>query len=228
MDKRKELQAIQKRVEIVLTALDGRSVRAIAEKLGVSRPTVRKWTKAFEEHGPEGLLSRSKPGRPRQVSEAIRKELVRLPQDTRPPLDLGESPKYEPQWSSRLLGDTFGISSSVVSEIWKEFSYDAPLHLQQVDRNPDQMVPLRIDLQVPAWVKMRLQMFLEMRGWTLEQYLLARLTGDWTPDEMDPWHEIREETLKTIKDPDYRREYWQAFIRREVVDPRKVEYDPQA
>ena len=121
---KRELKALRRRLDLVLAHVDGQSVAAIARTCRTSRPTVRKWLRRFEQGGVAGLLSEQSPGRPQEVDPLIRDELVRLPQETRPPADLGD------QWTTRTLGEVFGVSPNYVSLVWREAGYDPPQHLQ--------------------------------------------------------------------------------------------------
>lgn len=210
-----DLERIRQRIELVMDHLQGNSISAISKERGVSRPTVRKWIERYEESGVKGLLNLTSPGRPREISLHLRKEIVRLPLETRPPLDLGE------QWTTRTLGQAFGISPSHIANIWQEAGIDPPLHLQQVLANPDMQVPLRIDLSAPAWFRMDLQMLLEEHDWALTEYILARLVGEDPPGASLRWKEIRAEVLEAIRDPERQRK---GLLRRPVADPRQPEY----
>ena len=67
--RRKTGQALALRANIVLAAAEGLSNSEIAERLGVSRPTVTKWRNRFSQRRLEGLLDEPRPGRPRTVSD---------------------------------------------------------------------------------------------------------------------------------------------------------------
>lgn len=60
-------QRLVLRSRIVLLAAEGFSERAIAERLGVHRQTVRLWKARFARHGPSGLTADA-PGRGRKPS----------------------------------------------------------------------------------------------------------------------------------------------------------------
>ncbi|MER3398641.1 MAG: hypothetical protein C4316_08960 [Chloroflexota bacterium] len=47
---------------IILAAREGLSIREVAEALGVSAPTVRRWVRAFNAGGIGGLLPRRRAG----------------------------------------------------------------------------------------------------------------------------------------------------------------------
>lgn len=56
--------AVALRAAIVLACADGGSNSAVADRLGVSVPTVRKWRGRFAERGLDGLRAGGRPGRP--------------------------------------------------------------------------------------------------------------------------------------------------------------------
>ena len=143
-----EFQKLQDRLDVVLDhILWGKSISDIARERGASLPTIRKWIEWLEADGLHGLLdSKRSPGRPRKIPQGVRDEIIRLTLETRPPSDLGE----DRHWTTRLLADLSGISASHIANIWREAGIDPRLHLQQVERNPDRKVPLRVDLLVPA------------------------------------------------------------------------------
>src|SRR5947209_9256181 len=67
--RRTTAQALALRSRIVLAAADGLSNSEIAERLGVSRPTVTKWRNRFCESRLEGLFDEPRPGRPGTVRD---------------------------------------------------------------------------------------------------------------------------------------------------------------
>jgi hypothetical protein len=58
---------LAQRAHIVLLAADGLSNTEIAEKVGVSRPTVISWRRRYETSGMAGLSDQVRSGRPRRV-----------------------------------------------------------------------------------------------------------------------------------------------------------------
>src|SRR5689334_5043291 len=67
--RRTTAQALALRARIVLAAADGLSNGEIAQRLGVSRPTVTKWRNRFAALRLEGLLDEPRPGRPRTITD---------------------------------------------------------------------------------------------------------------------------------------------------------------
>jgi DNA-directed RNA polymerase specialized sigma24 family protein len=52
------------RAQIVLLAADGFATQEIADRVGVSRPTVNLWRSRYAQSGLSGLADRDRPGRP--------------------------------------------------------------------------------------------------------------------------------------------------------------------
>src|ERR1700722_1801061 len=67
--RRKTGQALALRARIVLAAAGQLTKREIAEREGVSAPTVTKWRNRFAKCRLEGLLDEPRPGRPRTISD---------------------------------------------------------------------------------------------------------------------------------------------------------------
>ena len=55
------------RARIVLLAADGASNTSIADKVGVTRPTVIAWRNRYQDKGIEGLTDQERSGRPRHI-----------------------------------------------------------------------------------------------------------------------------------------------------------------
>jgi hypothetical protein len=100
------------RARIVLLAAEAAPNHQIAEKVGVSRPTVNKWRSRYAERGLDGLSDDPRPGPARTVDQR------RIITDTLtpPPRSLGVT-----HWSSRLLAHRLGVSHVTIAEAWKQF-----------------------------------------------------------------------------------------------------------
>jgi transposase len=96
----------------VLLAAEGSANYEIAERVGVTRPTVNLWRRRYAEQGMAGLDGVRPPGRPRTVDRAKVVAATLTP----PAKRLGVT-----HWSSRLLADQLGIEHSTVASIWKEY-----------------------------------------------------------------------------------------------------------
>jgi len=102
-----------RRVRVVLLAADGMSNKDIAERLGLSLPTVGLWRRRFLDRGLEGLHDELRPGRPRSISDEEVAELINTTVQTKP--------KSGTHWSCRTLAAQTGVSKSTVQRVWHAF-----------------------------------------------------------------------------------------------------------
>ena len=103
---------LAQRARIVLLAAEGESNTAIAEKVGVSRPTVLEWRGRYQAAGLAGLADDPRSGRPVMIDHQ-RIVSVTL---VAPPKKYGVT-----HWSSRLLGRHLGISNTTVARAWRDY-----------------------------------------------------------------------------------------------------------
>jgi len=103
---------LAQRARIVLLAAQGESNTAIAERVGVTRPTVIGWRERYETAGVDGLADEPRSGRPRSVDHARIVAATLKP----PPRRYGVT-----HWSSRLLGRHLGIGDATVARAWREY-----------------------------------------------------------------------------------------------------------
>lgn len=102
---------LAQRARIVLLAGEGVSNTTIAERVGVSRPTVIAWRDRFLRSGLTGLADEPRSGRPRSVDRA-----AIIAATLRPP-----PKKYAvTHWSSRLLATHLGVGNATVARAWRE------------------------------------------------------------------------------------------------------------
>jgi transposase len=101
---------LAQRARIVLLAADGVSNTEIAERVGVSRPTVIGWRDRYVTSGSRGLVDEQRSGRPRTVDRAEILAATLSP----PPTRLGIT-----HWSSRLLVDHLKVDASTVLRTWR-------------------------------------------------------------------------------------------------------------
>ena len=90
----------------MLLAAQGESNTAIAQRVGVTRPTVIGWRDRYEAAGLDGLADEPRSGRPRTVDHAKIVAATLKP----PPKKYGVT-----HWSSRLLGRHLGIGDATVA-----------------------------------------------------------------------------------------------------------------
>ena len=105
-------QALGMRARVVKLSAEGHSLRAIAERLGVTQRTVCLWRRRDQDEGLAGLKSRHRSGRPRRISR--RKELAVVTATMRPP-------KHATHWSARRLAKEVGLSFMTVYRIWQKY-----------------------------------------------------------------------------------------------------------
>src|ERR687891_1539981 len=103
---------LAQRARIVLLAADGVSNTAIAQRVGVSRPTVIGWRERYQAKGLAGLEDEQRPGRPRSIDHAAIVTATLAP----PPKKLGVT-----HWSTRLLARHLGISDATVAKAWRDY-----------------------------------------------------------------------------------------------------------
>jgi transposase len=111
--RRTTAQALALRSRIVLAAADGLSNCEVAERLGVSRPTVTKWRRRFAELRLDGLLDEPRPGRPRTITdEQVEQVVIKT---------LESTPKGATHWSTRSMAAEMGMTADAVMRIWHAF-----------------------------------------------------------------------------------------------------------
>src|SRR5215210_2300556 len=103
---------LAQRARIVLLAAEGRSNTEIAERVGVSRPTVIGWRERYAASGLAGLDDRPRSGRPRTTEHARIITATLRP----PPKKLGVT-----HWSTRLLAKHLKISDATVAKAWRDY-----------------------------------------------------------------------------------------------------------
>jgi len=101
------------RSRIVLAAAEGESNTVLAQRLGLSISTVRRWRNRFVVDRCDGLLDEPRPGRPRLVGDEQIKELITTTLENAPP--------DATHWSTRAMAEHLGLSQSMVSRVWRAF-----------------------------------------------------------------------------------------------------------
>jgi transposase len=112
--RRKSAQGLALRSRIVLACAEGGSNTGVAERLGVSVSTVRKWRGRFAVDRLDGLLDEPRPGRPRTVLDDKVEDVIVKALESAPP-DGGT------HWSTRQMAGVAGVSQSTVSRVWRAF-----------------------------------------------------------------------------------------------------------
>jgi transposase len=102
------------RARIVLMSADGVANGRIAERCGVSVPTISHWRRCWRERGVAGLHGELRPGRPRSYDDEQVAALIRKVLHSRPP--------NATHWSVRSAAKQTGISKSTVARYFGLFA----------------------------------------------------------------------------------------------------------
>ena len=105
-------QQVALRCRIVLAALAGDDNVAIAQELGVSRPTVQLWRKRVHQGGIEEVWKIA-PGRGRKprFDQAKRDQIIQA--------TLQSKPEGMTHWSCRLMAEAQGVSKNTINRLWQ-------------------------------------------------------------------------------------------------------------
>lgn len=100
------------RAKIVLMAASGLENQLIAERLGVSRPTVGLWRRRFAEGG-LAAIEKDAPrgGRPSLERSELTQEIIRRTTQ--------EAPAHATHWTTRSLAEELGTNQTLVHRVWK-------------------------------------------------------------------------------------------------------------
>jgi transposase len=105
-------QGLAIRARIVLGSARAESIRALAQRLGVTQPTVCLWRRRYRAQGSAGLKTRARSGRRKRISSARERAVVAA--TMRPP-------KAATHWSARRLAKEMGLSHVTVHRIWRKY-----------------------------------------------------------------------------------------------------------
>jgi putative transposase len=106
-------QALALRARIVLLAADGHSNTEIADKFGLSKPTVGIWRQRYLRQRLQGLYDEPRPGGPRSIRDEQVAGLIRK--------TLKTQPKGATHWTCRSIAAETKLSKSSVQRVWKAF-----------------------------------------------------------------------------------------------------------
>jgi len=112
--RRKTAQGLALRSRIILRCASGLSNTAVAEELSVTKQTVGKWRKRFQERRLDGLLDEPRPGAPRRITDAHVERVITM--------TLESTPRGATHWSTRSMAEATDMSQTAISRIWRAFA----------------------------------------------------------------------------------------------------------
>jgi transposase len=113
--RRRSSAGLAQRSRIVLECAKGETNTSVAERVGVSVPTVRRWRNRFAAKRLDGLLDEPRPGQPRKIGDEKVEEVITKTLEQAPP-DGGT------HWSTRQMAAATGLNQTAVSRIWRAFA----------------------------------------------------------------------------------------------------------
>jgi len=171
------------RARIVLAAAEGRPNTEIAARCATTRQTVGLWRTRFAEQGLAGLRDAPGRGRPPEITDEKRAEIVARTL---------QPPPAETHWSARRLAKEVAVSHMSVHRVWKahqlaphqtetfKFSTDPELVPKVIDvvglylHPPEKALVLSVDVKTQIQAIERTQPLLPLRAG-----LPARFTHDY-------------------------------------------------
>src|ERR1051325_6107546 len=112
-------QSVARKCRVILLAAEGVSNYLIADKTGLSRPTVIATRATFAQGGIEAIRRKQTRKRSRRVrTPELEKRILDTTLQTRPP--------DATHWSVRTLARHLGVTRTVVHEVWQK--YDVQPH----------------------------------------------------------------------------------------------------
>jgi putative transposase len=105
--------SLVRRTQIILASAEGETNKAIAQRLGITNPTICHWRKRWFEQGLAGLYGEARPGRPRTHKEEAIAQLLRTVIEMKP--------ADGSHWTVRSAAATTGLSKSTVGRMLRLF-----------------------------------------------------------------------------------------------------------
>lgn len=172
-------QRLVQRASIMLGFAEGKTAEEISELTGMSRAAVYRWSQRYETAGVDGLLDRPRTGRPRSLSAAKAKQILKM--------TIEQIPRESTHWSLRLMARYAGVSQRQVRSVWaaadlkphriKRFKISRdPAFAEKVQdvvglylNPPDNAVVLSVDEKTQIQALDRTQPMLQLRPGQIER-----------------------------------------------------------
>ena len=116
--RRTSSQALALRSRIVLECATGDANTVVAQRMGVSRPTVGKWRPRYVEHRLDGLVDDPRPGWSATVTAEQVEDVVVA--------TLESAPENATHWWRAKMAERNGLSKSTIGRVWKAFGLKPP------------------------------------------------------------------------------------------------------
>ena len=104
---------VVRRTQMILLSADGETNSAIAQRFGVTVPTVAHWRKRYQAHGQVGLYGERRSGRPRTHDDDRVARLLNKVLQSRP--------KHATHWTVRRVATETGVPKSTVHRFFQLF-----------------------------------------------------------------------------------------------------------
>jgi len=105
-------RALAMRASIILGSAAGESIRALAQRLGVTERTVCLWRRRCANQGLDGLRNQKRSGRPRRITSAKESAVVSATL---------RKPTAATHWSTRRLAKEVRLSRATVHRVWQKY-----------------------------------------------------------------------------------------------------------
>ena len=104
-------RVLAERAQIILACGQGLTATEVAERLSKRLLSVQMWRRRYLEQGVSGLEDRPRSGRPRKLSHANVRAILKA--------TVERIPRESTYWSVRLMAEHSGVSKHQVAQIWK-------------------------------------------------------------------------------------------------------------
>lgn len=107
---RKIPRAFADRARIIIQLADGETVATVSEAVRYSCNAIRRWRARFERDGVNGLMDRTRSGRPRELPTDKAREILTL--------TVERIPREATHWSLRLMARYASVTVHQVRQVW--------------------------------------------------------------------------------------------------------------
>ncbi len=127
-------RVLAERAQIILACGQGLTATEVAERLSKRLLSVQMWRRRYLEQGVSGLEDRPRSGRPRKLSHANVRAILKA--------TVERIPRESTYWSVRLMAEHSGVSKHQVAQIWKAADLNVGGHIKSGHSGPGQNRPV--------------------------------------------------------------------------------------